>query len=595
MGLHAGGWRTPLAGGLVLLGAGLPALEMVALGVLVGSLPATIRAGFSSPAGHRTIQALIFWGALMVALQIIPRIRTAIVTAMGWRLDSSLRQRTMAAVNRPWGIAHLEDPKVAALISQTGGIGVSGYTPGTALNQLINMRFAMTLSALISGALLIGYRWWAAPLMIVILYAFAAVRQRTFTRMAGSVVGQTQGVMRAEYFRNLALSPGSAKDVRLLGIGDWIIGRLRGEWQTGLAERQTAEGRAFPLTVAGTLLVTAANAAIAGLLVHDAVTGAITLGALVVYMRAVSALGALGQSGAADSIIAHGSAAVPAILELERRTAPPPGPALAALPESAPAREIRFEKVSFTYAGAATPVLKDLDLTIPAGGSMALVGLNGAGKTTLVKLLARLYDPSSGAILVDGVDLREADPKDWQRRIAAIFQDFLKYGLPARDNIGFGGLAMAGDQAALERAAAKAGVLERIEGLPSGWDTPLSRHFTGGADLSGGEWQRIGLARALFAVEAGANVLILDEPSANLDVRAEAELYDRFLDMTKGLTTLLISHRFSTVRRADRICVLEDGAVRELGTHDELMAKSGRYAEMFTLQSQRFVDAGAGG
>jgi ATP-binding cassette subfamily B protein len=153
---------------------------------------------------------------------------------------------------------------------------------------------------------------------------------------------------------------------------------------------------------------------------------------------------------------------------------------------------------------------------------------------------------------------------------------------------------LSGDQAALERAAAKAGVLERIQGLPAGWDTPLSRHFTGGADLSGGEWQRIGLARALFAVEAGATVLILDEPTANLDVRAEAELYDRFLDMTKGLTTLLISHRFSTVRRADRICVLEDGAVLELGTHDELMAKAGRYAEMFNLQSSRFVDAGAG-
>jgi ABC-type multidrug transport system fused ATPase/permease subunit len=224
---------------------------------------------------------------------------------------------------------------------------------------------------------------------------------------------------------------------------------------------------------------------------------------------------------------------------------------------------------------------------------MALVGLNGAGKTTLVKLLARLYDPTEGAIRVDGDDLKGVDPTDWQRRIAAIFQDFLRYGLPARDNVGFGGLAMAHDQAALERAAEKAGVLERIERLPAGWDTPLMRQFAGGADLSGGEWQRIALARAMMAVEAGAKVLILDEPTANLDVRAEAELYDRFLDLTKGLTTLLISHRFSTVRRADRICVLEDGHAIELGNHDELMAMGGRYAEMFTLQSQRFVEAPA--
>jgi len=593
MAVRTGGWRSPIAGVLLIIGAVLPAMEMIALGVLVGSMPATIHAGFASAAGHRTVQALAAWGGLMLLLQIVPRIRTAIVTAMGWRLDSSLRQRTMSAVNRPWGIAHLEDPAVANLISQTGGIGVAGYTPGTAFNQLINARVATTLSALVSGALIIGYHWWAAALLAGVLVAFGMVRARTFTRMAGAVVGQTTAVRRAEYFRNLALSPSSAKDVRLLGIGDWIVGRLKEEWRGGLAERQTSEGRAFPLTLASTVLVTLVNGLVYGLLAYDAATGVIGLGAMVVYLRAVAALGALGQSGAADSIIAHGAASIPAILELERRTTPPPGPPLAALPTGAPALEIRFDKVNFTYAGGGAPVFSDLDLVIPAGQSMALVGVNGAGKTTLVKLLARLYDPTSGAVRVDGTDLREVDPQDWQRRIAAIFQDFLKYGLPARDNIGFGGLAMAGDQAALERAAAKAGVLERIQALPAGWDTPLSRHFTGGADLSGGEWQRIGLARALFAVEAGATVLILDEPTANLDVRAEAELYDRFLDMTRGLTTLLISHRFSTVRRADRICVLEDGAVLELGTHDELMAKGGRYAEMFALQSSRFLDAAA--
>ncbi|HEX4711675.1 ABC transporter ATP-binding protein [Phenylobacterium sp.] len=593
MAMNVGGWRSFLAGGLLILGAGLPAFEILALGALVAALPATIHAGFASPAGHRALQALGVWGGLMLLLQIVPRVRTALVTAIGWRLDSSLRQRAMAAVNRPWGIAHLEDPAIANLISRTAGIGVAGYTPGLAVNQLVNTRIAATLGALASGALLVGYHWWAAPLLLMVLWSFSVVRRRTFTRMAATVVDQTAAVRRAEYFRDLALAPGSAKDVRLLGIGDWIVGRLRAEWQTGLAERQQSEGRAFPLTLAGTMVVMLANALVYGLLASDAARGVIGLGALVVYLRAVAGLGALGSSGAADSIIAHGAAAIPAILELERRTEPPPGPALARLPETAPQREIRFDKVSFTYPGAAGPVLRELDLIIPARGSLALVGLNGAGKTTLVKLLARLYDPTGGVVRVDGTDLREIEPQDWQRRIAAIFQDFLRYGLPARDNIGFGGLTMAGDQAALERAAAKAGVLERIQALPAGWDTPLSRHFTGGADLSGGEWQRIALARALFAVEAGARVLILDEPTASLDVRAEAELYDRFLDLTRGLTTLLISHRFSTVRRADRICVLEEGAVQELGTHDELMALGGRYAAMFALQSSRFVEAAA--
>ncbi|HEX3699884.1 MAG TPA: ABC transporter ATP-binding protein [Phenylobacterium sp.] len=589
MAVAVGGWRAPVVAALLAAGAALPALEMLALGALVGSLPATVRAGLGSGAGHRTLGALGAWAGLMMLLQIVPRLRTAVATAMGWRLDSSLRQRAMAAVNRPWGIAHLEDPHVANLISQTAGIGVAGYTPGLAVNQLIATRYATTLGAVVSGALLIGYHWWAAVLLFLVLTGFSIVSRRTYARQVSVVTGQSGAVRRAQYFRDLALAPGAAKEVRLLGLGPWLAGRLRHEWEAGLDAHRGPLAAAFRATIAGSVAVMLANGLVYGLLASDAARGAIGLGALVVYLRAVGALGALGGLGPADSIIAHGFAALPAILELERLTTPGPQPGFAALPPAAPAREIRFDKVSFTYAGGRAPVLRELDLTIPAGSSMALVGLNGAGKTTLVKLLARLYDPSSGAVRVDGIDLREIAPAAWQRRIAAIFQDFLRYGLPARDNIGFGGLAMAGDQAALERAAAKAGVLSRIAALPAGWDTPLTRHFTGGAELSGGEWQRVALARALFAVEAGARVLILDEPTANLDVRAEAELYDRFLDLTKGLTTLLISHRFSTVRRADRICVIEEGAVLELGSHDELMARGGRYAEMFALQSSRFI------
>ena len=595
MAAAVGGWRFPTVGALLVVGAALPAGEMLALGALVGSLPATLEAGLDSPAGERTLVALAAWGGLMMLLQIAPRLRTAVATAMGWRLDSHLRQRAMAAVNRPWGVAHLEEPAVADLISQVNaGIGVVGLTPGAAVTQLVGTRYATTLTALISGALLLGYRWWTAPLLAVVLIVFSDTSRRSYVRQANTMLGQTAAVRRAQYFRDLALAPAAAKDVRLLDLGGWISERLRGEWRKGLARQAGAQRKAFALTLTASTAVMAANALVYGFLAADGASGAISVAALVVYIRAVMGLGALGSLGPADHIIAHGFAALPAILKLEARTAEPDGPALASLPPAAPAKDIRFEGVSFAYAGAAKPVLRDLDLTIPAGASMALVGLNGAGKTTLVKLLARLYDPSSGAIRVDGADLREIAPADWQRRIAAIFQDFLRYGLPARDNIGFGGLSMAGDEAALARAAAKAGVLDRIQALPKGWDTPLSRHFTGGADLSGGEWQRVALARALFAVEAGASVLILDEPTANLDVRAEAELYDRFLDLTRGLTTLLISHRFSTVRRADRICVLEDGHVVEIGSHDELMAKGGRYAEMFTLQSQRFVDAPEG-
>ena len=224
-------------------------------------------------------------------------------------------------------------------------------------------------------------------------------------------------------------------------------------------------------------------------------------------------------------------------------------------------------------------MLEGFDLTIPAGSSLAIVGQNGAGKTTLAKLLCRLYDPQAGAIEVDGVDLRELDLDAWRSRLAAVFQDFIRFELPMRDNVAPAGAPDDDIRAALADAGA-AGLAEL--------DTVLARGYEGGTDLSGGQWQRVALARALCAVRQGAGVVLLDEPTAQLDVRGEAEIFDRILAATRHATTILISHRFSTVRHADRICVLEGGRVVELGTHDELMAAGGRYRTMFDLQASRF-------
>jgi ATP-binding cassette subfamily B protein len=252
-----------------------------------------------------------------------------------------------------------------------------------------------------------------------------------------------------------------------------------------------------------------------------------------------------------------------------------------------PRREIRFNRVRFAYPGATRNVFDGLDLTIPAGRSTAIVGSNGAGKTTLIKLLGRLYDPSEGNITVDGLRLTSLSPAGWRARLAVVFQDFTAYEMSARDNIAFGASELAQQQSALVTAAQQAGALDLIEGLSAGWDTILSRAYTGGTDLSGGQWQRIALARALLAARRGG-VLVLDEPTASLDVRAEAEIFDRFLDLTEGLTTILISHRFSSVRHASRIVVIEKGAVLQEGSHDDLIQAGGRYAEMFTLQATRF-------
>jgi ABC-type multidrug transport system fused ATPase/permease subunit len=226
-------------------------------------------------------------------------------------------------------------------------------------------------------------------------------------------------------------------------------------------------------------------------------------------------------------------------------------------------------------------VLEGFDLTIPAGSSLAIVGQNGAGKTTLAKLLCRLYDPQSGAIEIDGVDIRRLDIASWRARLAAVFQDFIRFELPLRDNVSPAGAPDWAIEAALESAGAK--------GL-AGLETILARGYEGGTDLSGGQWQRVALARALCAVERGAGVVLLDEPTAQLDVRGEAEIFERILAATRSCTTILISHRFSTVRHVDRIAVVENGAVVELGSHDELMERRGRYWTMFSLQAQRFAE-----
>jgi ATP-binding cassette subfamily B protein len=279
----------------------------------------------------------------------------------------------------------------------------------------------------------------------------------------------------------------------------------------------------------------------------------------------------------------------------------PASPVSPADVDKLPRQSVRFEGVRFHYGGTgsgdsdeaavvtAPDVLAGVDLELRAGTSTALVGVNGAGKSTLVSLLARLRDPTEGLITVDGVDVREFPPARWQRKIALMPQDPVRYPLSAYDNVAFGAIEHADDRDGVQRAARLAGFASVVEDLPYGWDTVLARELPNGAELSGGQWQRLALARALFATFHGARILILDEPTAALDVRAEARFYGRFHEITAGLTTLVISHRFATVRRASRICVLDGGVITESGSHDELVAAGGAYATMYRLQAARFA------
>jgi ABC-type multidrug transport system fused ATPase/permease subunit len=317
-----------------------------------------------------------------------------------------------------------------------------------------------------------------------------------------------------------------------------------------------------------------------------ALGGHIGLGQVAVYATAAVGMGSLVYGGDTETLIRQGAPVLQRALRLQR-TFPKPDAPHRSVDLHAP--HIRFEQVAFTYPSSARPVLAGLDLDIPAGRSLAIVGENGAGKTTLIKLLTRLRDQTGGRITVNGEDLRDVDAAEWRARVAVIFQDFVRYELSLRENVAFGAPALLADDDALAGALADAGGTSLLTDV--GWDTVLSRAYEGGADLSGGQWQKVALARALAAVRGGAEVLVLDEPTANLDVRAEAELFDRLLVITRGLTTVLISHRFSSVRRADRICVIEDGHVVEQGSHDELMTAGGRYATMFSLQASRFLDS----
>jgi ABC-type multidrug transport system fused ATPase/permease subunit len=435
------------------------------------------------------------------------------------------------------------------------------------------------IGGLATASILFGFAWWA-PLVLAggWLSTHWLLRESAVWRDRNTdVVRSAQ--RDADYAYRLAVDPPASKEVRLFGLVDWTVERFIAR-RTRLHKLQYDATRLRERPLAWCLLiVTAANVAVMWALADAAAGQRIGLGELVIYAQC-----AVGTSliafGGLNWALDGASAPVAAIRRLEPAMATEGRLPVGRRPASGlPKRDIRVRGLTFAYPGG-QPVLDGLDLTIPAGSSLAIVGQNGAGKTTLAKLLCRFYDPQAGTIEVDGVDLRDLEVTEWRTRLAAVFQDFVRLELPLQDNV-----APAG--------APEQVVLDALDGAGARDLAPLgkilSRAYEGGTDLSGGQWQRVALARALAAVRMGAGVVVLDEPTAQLDVRGEAEIFERVLAATRHCTTILISHRFSTVRQVDRICVLEQGRVVELGSHDELMALNGRYRTMFDLQAQRFA------
>src|SRR4051794_10916623 len=574
--LTIGWWAALLLRGV------LPALFAIATGALVAA--AHSGAGLARP--------LALAGGVFVLMQILTPIHQATSSNLGDRTAAWLYDRLTEACVRPPGMGHLEDPALTGdlTLARDFDLGMTGPPLAFSMDFIAGAMVEM-IGGVAAAAVLAAYAWWAA-----LLLAAAWVATQWLLRESGVWFDRNTPEVRsaqrdADYTYRLAVDPGPAKELRLFGLAGWTIARFV-ERRTKLHDLQyhATRLREQPM-IWSLLIVLAANIVVCWSLASAASAGRISLGEIVVFAQAavgVSLLAFGGCSWAPDGA----AAPVAAVMRLEAAMATAgalsPGHEPRAGLQRAdrlPAREIRFRDVTFGYASAsgapagAAPVLQHFDLTIPAGTSMAIVGQNGAGKTTLAKLLCRLYDPQDGAIEIDGVDLRDIDVASWRARLTAVFQDFIRLELPLRDNVAPSGATDEAMRSAL--AAAGASSLASL-------DTILARGYDGGTDLSGGQWQRVALARALCAVQGGAGVVLLDEPTAQLDVRGEAEIFERILAATRQATTILISHRFSTVRQADRICVLEQGRVVELGTHDELMALGGRYQTMFDLQAQRF-------
>ncbi len=550
----------------------LPAAFGIAMGLLVGAVQH----------GDDLGPPLAFMGAVFVLLQVLTPIHQAVSANLGDRTAAWLYDRLTEACIGPPGMGHLEDPKLTSdlTVAREFDLGMTGPPLSISMDFIAGGLVEM-LAGLASATVLFRYRWWA-PLLLggAWLATHWLLRESSIWRDRNT--DEVRAAQRdSEYAYRLAVDPPAAKELRLFGLVGWTIDRFISR-RTLLHELQYEATRLRERSVLwSVLLVVGANVVVFWSLANAVSNGSLDLGSVVVYA----------QSAVGTSLIAFGglnwaldgsAAPVAAVLRLEPNMAP--AGALVSgsrRADAMPAEEIRFRDLSFAYPmGGAAPVLDGFDLTIPAGSSLAIVGQNGAGKTTLAKLLCRLYDPQAGAIEVDGVDLREIDLDSWRSRVTAVFQDFIRFELPLRDNVAPAGAPDDVILAALAEAGAS--------GLAD-LDTVLARGYEGGTDLSGGQWQRVALARALCAVRLGAGVVLLDEPTAQLDVRGEAEIFDRILAATRQCTTILISHRFSTVRHADRICVLEHGTVVELGTHTELMALGGRYRTMFELQAQRFA------
>jgi ATP-binding cassette subfamily B protein len=457
--------------------------------------------------------------------------------------------------------------------------------------QLVADAFQLVQNALTLagyGALLVQWSRWTVVLLVAATVP-AALGEARYSKLTFRLRNwRSPDSRRLMYLEHVLANDEHAKEVKLFALGPLFLGRYK-----ALAEAFYLEDRALAVKRAGithalSLLGTGAFYGAYAVMALAAAAGSLTLGNMTMYVVAFrqgqqsfqAVLGALGSIYEHNLYMGNLFGFV-GLRPADAATRASPGPA-----PSPDERGIVLSDVGFLYPGSEAWALRHIDMVIPTGERLALVGENGAGKTTLIKLLTRLYEPTEGTIRLDGKNLAEWDREALRARFGVLFQDFNQYQLTVRENVALGSVGHMGDAPRVEQAARRGGATEMVAALPRGWDTPLGHWFKDGSELSGGQWQKVALSRAFMREEA--DILVLDEPTAALDATAEHAVFDRFHELARGRTTIVISHRFPTVRMADRIVVLGGGGIEETGTHDELVARGGRYARMFALQAEGY-------
>jgi ATP-binding cassette, subfamily B, bacterial len=577
-----------LVGVLLLFGveSGLTPLQLALSRAVIDRLAAPVgrTAALDPLVTHVPLAAWIALTLAVVALgQLVAPLTALLQSRASDRLTGYVTEQVLQAANRWQGLERFEDPGFADDLKRAR----------EAANRSVDLVYfgaivVLALLTALSLSITLGGLHPLVPFLLILATLPQMARAFAYDWfIGGHLYNSTPQTRRMQESLEMLLLPNPAKDVRLYGLFSFF--RQRYETMFAQVIRPLAQERQRmirPMWLAGTLTACACGGVylyVIWLVAH----GQLSVGALALYGGAATLLQAemLRLSSFTGLFPIH-LGFLPSLLRVIKA---PPDLQIAPHPRPVP-EQIRqgivFERVSFTYPGQTTPVLSDVSFRLLPGECVALVGYNGAGKSTIVKLLLRLYDPASGRILLDGVDLREYDLGELRRKMGAIFQDFGRYELTAGENIGLGRLEHLDDRELQREALVKAGGDSLLESLPRGLETLLGREM-GERELSGGEWQKLALARAYLR---DSQVLVLDEPTAALDVQSEYRIYTRFHELTQGRLTLLISHRFSTIRMADRVLYLADGRIQEEGSHHELMKQDGEYTRLYRLQAAHYLD-----